>query len=108
VSGSARRRSRRWGERLRAGLGVRLRRCRERIPALRLDTGGGFAPRDLDHNGVIELVGDDFRLRGLFTCGTCGPRRGELDRRPLFDVSPLRFAYLRAPKRFLRRTGYLT
>jgi hypothetical protein len=34
-------------------------------------------------------------------------RRGELDRRSTFDVSPLRFAYLRALKRFLRRTGYL-
>jgi hypothetical protein len=34
-------------------------------------------------------------------------RRGELDRRSVFDVSPLRFEYLRALKRFLRRTGYL-
>jgi hypothetical protein len=34
-------------------------------------------------------------------------RRGELDRRSIFDVSPLRFEYLRALKRFLRRTGYL-
>jgi hypothetical protein len=34
-------------------------------------------------------------------------RRGEHDRRSSFDVSPLRFAYLRALKRFLRRTGYL-
>jgi hypothetical protein len=148
----------------------------------KLDTGGGYVARDLDTDGVIELVGDDFRFRGLFTCGACGPRpiriwhyglrrfevvtrdfpgkirdhaarmrrfylrvrkrdeaafvkgaltplaadlclldrcargfrivraairRGELDRRSLFDVSPLRFAYLRALKRFLRRTGYL-
>ena len=147
-----------------------------------LDTGGGYVARDLDSDGVIELVGDDFRFRGLFTCGACGPRpiriwhyglrrfevvttdfpakireharrmrrfyervrnrneaafvkgaltplvadlclldrcgrgfrlvraairRGELDRRSIFDVSPLRFAYLRALKRFLRRTGYL-
>ena len=34
-------------------------------------------------------------------------RRGELDRRSVFDVSPLRFEYLRALKRFLRRTGYV-
>jgi hypothetical protein len=149
----------------------------------KLDTGGGFVARDLDSDGVIELVGDDFRFRGLFTCGACGPRpiriwhhglrhfevvtrdfpgkirdharrmrrfyervrrrdeaafvkgaltplaadlclldrcargfqivraairRGELDRRSAFDVSPLRFAYLRALKRFLRRTGYLS
>jgi hypothetical protein len=148
----------------------------------KLDTGGGFSARDLDHDGVTELVGDDFRFRGLFTCGACGPRpiriwhyslrrfqvvttdfpredprarapdapflragaqaqrgslregrayaargrpvpagplrpwlpdraaairRGELDRRSLFDVSPLRFAYLRALKRFLRRIGYI-
>jgi hypothetical protein len=148
----------------------------------KLDTGGGYVARDLDSDGVIELVGDDFRFRGLFTCGACGPRpiriwhhglrrfevvtrdfpgkireharrmrrfyervrtrdeaafvkgaltplaadlclldrcargfrivraairRGELDRRSVFDVSPLRFAYLRALKRFLRRTGYL-
>ena len=147
-----------------------------------LDVGGGFVARDLDSDGAIELVGDDFRFRGLFTCGACGPRpiriwhyglrrfhvvtrdfpakireharrvrrfyervrhrdeaafvkgaltplvadlclldrcargfrivraairRGELDRRSIFDVSPLRFAYLRALKRFLRRTGYL-
>ena len=147
----------------------------------KLDTGGGYVARDLDSDGVIELVGDDFRFRGLFTCGACGPRpiriwhhglrrfevvtrdfpskigdharrmrrfyervrrrneaafvkgaltplaadlclldrcargfrivraairRGELDRRSIFDVSPLRFAYLRALKRFLRRTGY--
>jgi hypothetical protein len=148
----------------------------------KLDTGGGYVARDLDSDGVIELVGDDFRFRGLFTCGACGPRpiriwqwglrrfavvtrdfpakirqharrmrrfyervrtrdeaafvkgaltplvadlclldrcargfrivraairRGELDRRSIFDLSPLRFAYLRALKRFLRRTGYL-
>jgi hypothetical protein len=147
-----------------------------------LDTGGGFVARDLDKDGVIELVGDDFRFRGLFTCGACGPRpiriwhwglrrfevvttdfpgkireragrmrrfyervrprdeaafvkgaltplaadlclldrcgrgfrivraairRGELDRRSAFDVSPLRGNYLRALKRFLRRTHYL-
>ena len=147
-----------------------------------LDTGGGFVARDLDKDGVIELVGDDFRFRGLFTCGACGPRpvriwhwglhrfpvvttdypakirqharrmrrfyarvrhrneaafvkgaltplaadlclldkcgrgfrlvraairRGELDRRSEFDVSPLGPNYLRALKRFLRRTGYL-
>jgi hypothetical protein len=40
----------------------------------KLDTGGGFVARDLDHDGVIELVGDDFRFRGLFSCGACGPR----------------------------------
>ena len=149
----------------------------------KLDTGGGYVARDLGSDGVIELVGDDFRFRGLFTCGACGPRpiriwhcglrrfevvtrdfpgkirdharrmrrfyervrgrdeaafvkgaltplaadlclldrcargfrivraairRGELDRRSAFDVSPLRFEYLRALKRFLRRTGYLT
>jgi hypothetical protein len=149
----------------------------------KLDTGGGYVARDLDSDGVIELVGDDFRFRGLFTCGACGPRpiriwhhglrrfevvtrdfpgkireharrmrrlyervrtrndaafakgaltplaadlclldrcargfrivraairRGELDRRSLFDVAPLRFAYLRALKGFLRRTGYIT
>jgi hypothetical protein len=34
-------------------------------------------------------------------------RRGELERRTLFDVSPLGGAYLRALKRYLRRTGYL-
>jgi len=148
----------------------------------KLDTGGGYVVRDLGSDGVLELVGDDFRFRGLFTCGACGPRpiriwhyglrrfvvvtrdfpgkvreharrmrrfyervrkrdeaafvkgaltplaadlclldrcgrgfrivraairRGELNRRSAFDVSPLRFAYLRALKRFLRRTGYL-
>jgi len=147
-----------------------------------LDSGGGFVVRDPDTDGVLELVGDDFRFRGLFTCGACGPRpiriwhwglrrfevvttdfpakirqharrmrrfylrvrkrdeaafvkgaltplaadlclldrcgrgfrivraairRGELDRRSLFDVSPLGTNYLRALKRFLRRTGYL-
>ena len=147
-----------------------------------LDTGGGFVARDLDRDGLIELVGDDFRFRGLFTCGACGPRpvriwhwglrrfevvttdfpakirqharrmrrfyarvrhrneaafvkgaltplaadlclldqcgrgfrvvraairRGELNRRSVFDVSPLGTNYLRALKRFLRRTGYL-
>ena len=148
----------------------------------KLDTGGGFVARDLDSDGVIELLGDDFRFRGLFTCGACGPRpiriwhhtlrrfevvtrdfpakirqharrmrrfyervrrrdeaafvkgaltplaadlclldrcgrgfrivraairRGELARRSPFDVSPLGREYLRALKRFLRRTGYL-
>jgi hypothetical protein len=148
----------------------------------RLDTGGGYVARDYGGDGVIELVGDDFRFRGLFTCGACGPRpiriwhyglrrfevvteefpgkirsharrlrrfyarvrrrdeaafvkgaltplvadlclldrcgagfrlvraairRGELERRSAFDVSPLGRAYLRALKRFLRRTGYL-
>ena len=147
----------------------------------KLDTGAGYVARDPGSDGVIELVGDDFRFRGLSTCGACGPRpiriwhyglrrfevvtrdfpgkireharrmrrfyervrsreaafvkgaltplvadlclldrcargfrivraairRGELDRRSVFDVSPLRFAYLRALKRFLRRTGYL-
>ena len=147
-----------------------------------LDTGGGFVVRDLDGDGVLELIGDDFRFRGLFTCGACGPRpiriwhlglrrfdvvttafpakirehsrrmrrfyartrhmheaafvkgaltplvadlclldrcgrgfrlvraairRGELDRRSVFDVSPLGVNYLRALKRYLRRTGYL-
>jgi hypothetical protein len=147
-----------------------------------LDTGGGYVARDLDADGVIELVGDDFRFRGLFTCGACGPRpvriwhwglhrfevvttdfpakirqharrmrrfylrvrkrdeaafvkgaltplaadlclldecgrgfrivraairRGELAKRSPFDVSPLGTNYLRALKRFLRRTGYL-
>jgi hypothetical protein len=149
----------------------------------RLDTGGGFVARDYGGDGLIELVGDDFRFRGLFTCGACGSRpiriwhyaltrfevvtrafpakirsharrmkrfyervrhrkdapvfvkgaltpytadlcllgrcragfrlvrlalrRGELDRRSAFDVSPLGPAYLRALRRFLRRTGYL-
>lgn len=149
----------------------------------RLDTGGGFVVRDYGGDGLVELVGDDFRFRGLFTCGACGSRpiriwqygltrfetatrefpakiraharrmkrfyervrhrkdapvfvkgaltpytadlclldrcgagfrlvrlalrRGELDRRTAFDVSPLGPAYLRALKRFLRRTGYL-
>jgi len=148
----------------------------------RLDTGGGYVARDYGGDGVIELVGDDFRFRGLFTCGACGPRpiriwnyglrrfevvtrdfpakirsharrmrrfyervrrrdeaafvkgaltpyaadmclldrcaagfrlvraairRGELARRSPFDLSPLGRDYLRALKRFLRRTGYL-
>lgn len=149
----------------------------------RLDTGGGFVARDYGGDGVIELVGDDFRFRGLFTCGACGSRplriwhhgltrfevvtpsfpgrirtharrmkrlyerarqrkdapvfvkgaltpytadlcmldrcragfrlvrlalrRGELDRRTAFDVSPLGPAYLEALRRILRRTGYL-
>jgi hypothetical protein len=148
----------------------------------RLDTGGGFRVRDYGDDGVLELVGDDFRFRGLFTCGACGSRpiriwhyglrrfevvtrsfpdpirtharrmkrlyervrhrkdapvfvkgsltpytadlclldrcgagfrlvrrairRGELNRRSLFDVSPHGAAYLSALKRFLRRTGY--
>jgi hypothetical protein len=149
----------------------------------RLDTGAGFVVRDYGGDGLIELVGDDFRFRGLFTCGACGSRpiriwhyaltrfevvtreypakirtharrmkriyervrhrrdapvfvkgaltpyaadlclldrcragfrlvrlairRGELNRRSDFDVSPHGAAYLRALKRFLRRTGYL-
>jgi hypothetical protein len=149
----------------------------------RLDTGGGFVARDYGGDGVIELVGDDFRFRGLFTCGACGSRplriwhygltrfevvtptfpakiraharrmkrfyervrhrrdapafvkgaltpytadlclldrcgagfrvvrlairRGELDRRTAFDISPLGTAYLKALRHFLRRTGYL-
>ena len=148
----------------------------------RLDTGGGYVARDYGGDGLIELVGDDFRFRGLFTCGACGSRpiriwhyglrrfevvtreyparirsharrmrrfyervrerdeaafvkgaltpyaadlclldrcgagfrvvraairRGELARRSPFDVSPLGREYLRALKRFLRRTGYL-
>ena len=149
----------------------------------RLDTGGGFVVRDYGGDGLLELVGDDFRFRGLFTCGACGSRpiriwhyaltrfevvtrefpakirvharrmkriyervrhrrdapvfvkgaltpytadlclldrcgagfrlvrlairRGELNRRSDFDVSPHGAAYLRALKRFLRRTGYL-
>ena len=149
----------------------------------RLDTGGGFVVRDYGGDGLIELVGDDFRFRGLFTCGACGSRpiriwhyaltrfevvtpsfpaqirvharrmkriyervrhrrdapvfvkgaltpyaadlclldrcgagfrlvrlairRGELNRRSDFDVSPHGPAFLRALKRFLRRTGYL-
>jgi hypothetical protein len=147
-----------------------------------LDTGAGFVARDYDRDGVVELVGDDFRFRGLFTCGACGARpiriwqhalggfeevtrsfpariraharrmrrlyararrsrdaafvkgaltpyvadlclldrcgaglrlvraslrRGELVRRSPFDVSPLGREYLRALKRYLRRTGYL-
>jgi hypothetical protein len=40
----------------------------------RLDTGGGYVARDYGADGLIELVGDDFRFRGLFTCGACGPR----------------------------------
>jgi hypothetical protein len=39
-----------------------------------LDTGAGFVVRDYNRDGVLELVGDDFRFRGLFTCGACGPR----------------------------------
>ena len=148
-----------------------------------LDTGGGYVARDYDRDGGVELVGDDFRFRGAFTCGACGARplriwefdgagfevvtesfrgrvraharrmrrlyrrarrlddpafvkgaltpyvadlcmlnrcprgfrlvraalrRGELDRRTPFDVSPLGPSYLRALKRFLRRTGYLS
>jgi hypothetical protein len=149
----------------------------------RLNSGTGFVARDDDRDGLIELVGDDFRFRGLFTCGACGARpiriwdyaldggfdvvtrafpariraharrmrrlyararperdpafikgaltpyvadlcllgrcaagfrlvraairRGELERRSIFDVSPLGRAYLRALKRYLRRTGYL-
>jgi hypothetical protein len=148
----------------------------------RLDTGAGFVARDYDRDGILELVGDDFRFRGLFTCGACGARplriwsystsgfevvtesfpgrirahvrrmrrfyararrsgdaafvkgaltpyvadlcmldrcsdgfrlvraalrRGELVRRSPFDVSPLGREYLRALKRYLRRTGYL-
>jgi hypothetical protein len=149
----------------------------------RLNAGAGFVVRDYGRDGVLELVGDDFRFRGLFTCGACGLRpiriwhygltrfdvatpsfpariraharrmkrlyervrhrrdapafvkgaltpytadlclldrcgagfrlvrlalrRGELDRRSVFDVSPLGPAYLKALKRFLRRTGYL-
>lgn len=148
----------------------------------RLDTGAGFVVRDYDRDRVLELVGDDFRFRGLFTCGACGARpiriwsyaagefgtvtesfpariraharrmrrlyararrsrdaafvkgaltpyvadlclldrcgagfrlvraslrRGELARRSPFDVSPLGREYLRALKRYLRRTGYL-
>jgi hypothetical protein len=148
----------------------------------KLDTGGGYVARDLGGDGVVELVGDDFRFRGLFTCGACGARpiriwhyalrrfevvtrgypakirsharrmrrlyararrfdeaafvkgaltpftadqcllghcgvgyrlvraairRGELARKQPFDVSPLGHEYLRALKRYLRRTGYL-
>ena len=148
----------------------------------RLNTGRGFVVRDYNRDGALELVGDDFRFRGLFTCGACGARpiriwsyasgefgtvttsfpdriraharrmrrlyararrsrdaafvkgaltpyvadlclldrcgagfrlvraslrRGELVRRSPFDVSPLGREYLRALKRFLRRTGYL-
>ena len=40
----------------------------------RLDTGGGFVVRDSGGDRVLELVGDDFRFRGLFTCGACGSR----------------------------------
>src|SRR5215212_9184113 len=40
----------------------------------RLDSGGGFVVRDYRGDGLIELVGDDFRFRGLFTCGACGSR----------------------------------
>jgi hypothetical protein len=148
----------------------------------RLNTGAGFVSRDYGGDGVVELVGDDFRFRGLFTCGACGARplriwhhaldgfdvvtrdfprrirsharrmrrlyararrlddpafvkgaltpyvadlclldrcaagfrlvraalrRGELERESIFDVSPLGPAYLRALRRYLRRTGYL-
>jgi hypothetical protein len=150
----------------------------------RLDTGGGFVHADYPpRDDVVELVGDDFRFRGLFTCGACGSRpiriwhysltgfevvtrsfpdqireharrmkriyervrhrrdaptfvkgaltpyaadlcllgrcgegfrlvrlaikRGELNRRSAFDVSPFGGAYLSALKRFLRRSGYL-
>jgi hypothetical protein len=41
----------------------------------RLDTGGGFTHSDYPpRDDVVELVGDDFRFRGLFTCGACGWR----------------------------------
>lgn len=40
----------------------------------KLDTGAGFVARDYDRDRVLELVGDDFRFRGLFTCGACGAR----------------------------------
>lgn len=39
-----------------------------------LDTGGGYVARDPDGDGAVELVGDDFRFRGAFTCGACGAR----------------------------------
>ena len=148
----------------------------------RLDSGAGFVVRDYDRNGVLDLVGDDFRFRALFTCGACGARpiriwnwsragfevvtesfpariraharrmrrlyararrsrdaafvkgalnpyvgdlclldrcgdgfrlvraalrRGELARRSPFDLAPLGREYVRALKRYLRRTGYL-
>lgn len=154
-----------------------------RYARARLDTGGGYVTRDYRGDGVLELVGDDFRFRGLFTCGACAARplriwhyglrrfevvtrnfpakiraharrmrrlyararrlddpafvkgaltpyvadlcmlnrcgagfrlvraatrRGELARTTPFDVSPLGREYLRALKRYLRRTGYLS
>ena len=147
----------------------------------RLESGAGFVVRDYNRDGALELVGDDFRFRALFTCGACGARpiriwnwspagfdvvtrsfparirgharrmrrfyararrtreaplvkgalnplvadlclldrcgdgfrlvraairRGELARQSPFDASPVGREYLRALKRYLRRTGY--
>ena len=50
---------------------------------------------------LLDRCGAGFRLV------RAAIRRGELDRRNLFDLSPFGTGYLRALKRFLRRTGYL-
>jgi hypothetical protein len=47
------------------------------------------------------------RCRAGFRLVRAALRRGELERRSPFDVSPLGSAYLSALKRYLRRTGYL-
>ena len=60
----------------------------------KLDTGGGYVARDLDSDGVIELVGDDFRFRGLFTCGACGPRPIRIWHH---EPAPLRGGHARLP-----------
>ena len=81
----------------------------------RLDTGTGFVARDYDRDRVLELVGDDFRFRGLFTCGACGPRPIRIwQYAPAgFDVATRGFpgrirAHARRMRRFYaraRRTG---
>jgi hypothetical protein len=50
---------------------------------------------------LLDRCGAGFRLVRLAL------RRGELNRRMAFDVSPLGLAYLKALKRFPRLTGYL-
>jgi len=50
---------------------------------------------------LLDRCGAGFRLV------RAAIRRGELDRRNQFDLSPFGKGYLRALKRFLRRTGYL-
>jgi hypothetical protein len=50
---------------------------------------------------LLDRCGAGFRLV------RAAIRRGELERRSIFDVSPLGREYLRALKRYLRHTGYL-